>query len=183
MSVVTKQGDGGKTRLFSGEEVSKADPRIELLGALDELVAHLGLARSLLAGNGEEAVELKNLMLVLFRLGSEVASGASPGGSGTAISESDVLEIEERITALEKEGVRPRSFILPGSCQSSAALDIARATARRLERRLVSLAEAGSYKNPQGIVYLNRLSDCLFLLARAAERRVGAKVETVQGER
>jgi cob(I)alamin adenosyltransferase len=172
MTIVTKQGDKGKTRLFTGEEVQKDDPRLEAVGTLDELVSQLGLARALVAErahDGDEfGGEIETLQRELFRLGAELASTQEITGV-IPTSPAHVKTLEERLTALESQIALPHAFIVPGATVVSAALDLARAITRRLERRIVTLAEAGAYANRDGLILVNRLSDYLFLLARSAE--------------
>lgn len=177
MSIVTKQGDKGKGRLLSGEEVSKADGRLEALGTLDELSAQLGVARSMIGDKGLSG-QIRELQLELFRLGSELAASA-PGSSGGAkgLSSDHVARIETRIKAMEDEIALSQGFVLPGSSQPSARLEVARAVARRLERRVVALRDEGLSINPQTLIYLNRLSDYLFLLARAVEKSMGLPID------
>lgn len=178
MSIVTKTGDKGKTRLLSGEEIAKSDPRIEAMGVIDELNSHIGLARAMTGKLGPRcggiAGELEKLQLDLARLTSEIAC-TDPGSHKWVkpASAADVDEIEKKIQALEKEIELPRSFIMPGACEASAALDIARSVARRLERHVAALAQDGSCRNEQALIYLNRLSDYLFMLARNIERCAG----------
>jgi len=174
MSIVTKTGDRGKTRLLSGEEIAKADQRIEAFGVIDELNSHIGFARALTEKYGgrcsQVAREMQELQLDLARLASEMACIDPASHKWVDVTQLRHVEhIEKRIQALEKEIDLPRSFIIPGACEASAALDIARAVARRLERQVAILAREGSYKNEQGLIYLNRLSDYLFLLARNIE--------------
>ena len=177
MSIVTKQGDKGKGRLLSGEEVSKADGRLEALGTLDELAANLGVARSMIEDRGLSG-QIRELQLELLGLGKELAM-AQPAKSGgvESISSRQVARIETHIKAIEDEIALPAGFVLPGSSQPSARLDVARAVARRLERRVVALRDEGLSINPQTLIYLNRLSDYLFLLARAVEKSTGLPID------
>ena len=178
MSIVTKHGDKGKSRLLSGEEVSKADNRLEALGALDELAAQLGLARGVI-GDQKLSAQIREIQLELFRLGSELAvASQAKSGPAEAIWSDHVAKIETRIKAMEDEVQLPEGFVVPGSSQPSAALDVARAVARRLERRVAALRDNGISINPQVLIYLNRLSDYLFLLARAVEKILGLPIDT-----
>ena len=173
MGIVTKRGDKGRTRLLSGEEVEKSEARLEVAGTMDELCSHLGLARALI-GDAAQATEVRELTVDLFRIGAELASNAPEKQKWLEPTEARHVEwIDKRIAAIEPTLRLPLSFIVPGATKASAALDVARAVARRLERRVAALAESGNYANPQGVIYLNRLSDYLFLLARAAEKKAG----------
>lgn len=172
MGIVTKRGDKGRTRLLSGEEVSKAERRLEVFGTVDELCSHLGLARSLITDAGL-ATEVRELTVDLFRIGAELASNAPEKQKWLEPTEARHVEwIDKRIAAIEPTFRLPLSFIVPGATQGSAALDVARTVARRLERCVAALADAGNYANPYGVIYLNRLSDYLFLLARAVEKKM-----------
>jgi len=168
--VYTKTGDAGETSLVGGARVSKASLRVDAYGDVDELNSVIGLARA-----GLEDQEIDELLGViqndLFTLGSDLASPA----------EIKVPRIEVPFIAnLEQEsdrfleGLEPlKEFILPGGSRSGATLHLARTVARRAERRVVELG-ATEQINPLAIVYLNRLSDLLFILARVANHRAGA---------
>ena len=178
MGIVTKGGDARTTRLLSGEEVGKADPRLEACGIIDELNCQIGFARAL-AGRGdgkcaEIAREIQEVQLDLFRLSSEIAcSDPKSHRWAEPTTAEHVKHIEKRIAAIEKRIKLPRSFIIPGACEASAAMDVARAVARRLERHAVSMEGECSYSNEHGFIYLNRLSDYLFLIARELDRCSG----------
>ncbi|MBN1283695.1 MAG: cob(I)yrinic acid a,c-diamide adenosyltransferase [Proteobacteria bacterium] len=187
MGIVTGAGDRRRTRLISGEEVAKSDPRIEAVGAIDELNSHMGLARAMAEKYGGrlsgQAREMRELQLELFRMAGELCcADISKQGWVEPTSVRHVESIEARIAALERSIELPRSFIVPGACDASAALDMARAVARRLERHAVRMSEDGLYDNEQGLVYLNRLSDYLFLLARAIEKAAGVPFSTKEGQ-
>ncbi len=180
MTIATKKGDRGTTRFFSGEEVTKSHPRLETYGTLDELVSALGLARSLCCDQTVGAT-IHALQRELFQLGAELATpdpANAPfqieGVNATHVEALDqiVLDIEGRITL-------PRAFIVPGGCQGSAALDVARTICRRLERRMAQLREMEGYDNPEAFKYVNRLSDVIFLLARAEEKTAGVDYDAV----
>lgn len=174
MTIVTKKGDRGTTVTFAGEEISKTDPLIKLNGAIDDLNARVGFARSLL---GEASLlgiagELKEVQGVLFRLGAEIQ-----GATEHAISRKDVEDIEERIMAHESSFDLPRSFITPGAMPASAAIDCARAYARRVERKAIAAHEKGVSVSEDARVWLNRVSDYLFIAARAAEHEAGVEFD------
>ena len=183
MSIVTKTGDKGETGLLSGERVSKADPRVEAYGTLDELVTHLGLVRAFEPTVSTELL-LKKLQIELFRLGAELAATALPAQwKIQPIAETDVLFLEEKIVPLEKGVGLPRSFVLPGNTPVSATLDQARTTCRRLERRMVGLIENKTFSNQIALRYVNRLSDLLFILARHEQLQEGKALEPVETRR
>jgi len=174
MTIMTKKGDRGPTLTFAGEEVSKTDPLIMLNGAIDGLNAQIGFARSLLtdASSLSLARELKDVQGVLFRLGAEIQ-----GATGHVVNKRDVEGVEERIMAHESTFDLPRSFITPGAMPASAAMDFARAVARRVEREAIAAAEKGVSVSEDARVWLNRVSDYLFIAARAAEHEAGVEFD------
>ena len=179
MSIVTKTGDLGKTGLLSGERVSKSDPRVEVYGTLDELVSCLGFAR------GAEVTldtnfRLKKIQEDLFRLGAELASTKlDPRWKVTVIGQEDTAALETLIKKMEPELHLPKSFVLPGGSLPSGAIDMARSVSRRLERQVVHLLEQKLFSNREALIYLNRLSDFLFVLARAEHLAAGKNHEPV----
>jgi cob(I)alamin adenosyltransferase len=179
MGIVTKKGDRRKTPLLSGEEVDKDSKVVEAFGTVDELSSILGLARSTIdlmhdRGLSDLSLKIRELQTDLFRFASELAcSDASKSELTEPTGEKHVRRLEDRIGALEEQIKLPSLFIIPGACQASAIIDIARAVSRRLERRVVALAKEGDYGNDQGLIYANRLSDYLFMLARAIEHFAG----------
>jgi cob(I)alamin adenosyltransferase len=171
MRIATKKGDKGLTSLYPAGRVAKDDPRIELVGALDELNAFLGISRSLLKN---KAVR-KNILGVqsdLFILGTEAVTPApSLGKLKKRISAADVARLDAVMERFEKKpALKKLCFSIPGQSLVSSSLDVARTICRRAERRAVTLSRRGRLKNPQFLVYLNRLSDFLYLLARSCER-------------
>ncbi|MCS6771852.1 MAG: cob(I)yrinic acid a,c-diamide adenosyltransferase [Kiritimatiellae bacterium] len=170
-SITTKVGDRGTTFLFSGEEVPKDSPRTMAYGDLDELVSALGLARCHV-----ESEEIKNDILLiqrdLFTVGAELATAVDHVNLlKQRIGEAELSEFESRRSSLEARIRMPDGFIIPGGSGSRGAafLDFARAIARRLERRAVRLQRAGLIDNRHLLIWLNRLSDYLWLLARLEE--------------
>ncbi|MBI4126870.1 MAG: cob(I)yrinic acid a,c-diamide adenosyltransferase [Deltaproteobacteria bacterium] len=173
MSITTKIGDRKTSRLLSGEEVAKDNVRLETYGTLDELVAHLGMARSLLK-DSPVAKEIRNLQVDLFRVGAELScTDPSKNKWAEPTTKTHVEILEGKMKALESQIKLPRSFLVPGTTPASAALEVARTVSRRLERRAVELSKRGEYANDQGLIYLNRLSDYCFLLARTVEKEAG----------
>ena len=169
MSIVTKTGDEGLTSLWSGERVWKDDLRVEAYGTVDELSSFLGLARHS-AALPETLAAIEEVQRDLVRVAGELAS------RGTPFSRPLLQADEERLTkateALEAR-IPLKGFVLPGMTPGSAALDAARTVARRAERRVVALAKEVEVGEPLRR-YLNRLSDYLFMLARAEEAASGA---------
>lgn len=170
--IYTKTGDKGTTALGDGRRVAKDHPRIEAVGAVDELNAALGLAiASGLDAAGAEI--LKRVQNDLFDLGADLCvpaarrRGGKPARPALRITESHVRPLEAAIDRFN-ESLNPlRSFVLPGGTPASSWLHLARTVCRRAERRLVALGRKEPV-NPQGIIYLNRLSDLLFVMARRA---------------
>lgn len=172
MKIYTKTGDGGETGLFGGARVSKADPRVEAYGDVDELNAQLGVARAV--GLAEDIDELlATVQAKLFDVGAELAT--APGSKASAmprVSEDDVAVLEQAIDRFEEELEPLQNFILPGGSRAAAWLHVGRTVARRAERRVVALAEHTEVRDAL-IRYLNRLSDLLFVLARVSNHRAG----------
>jgi cob(I)alamin adenosyltransferase len=171
MAITTKTGDDGSTGLWSGERVGKDDPRIEICGDIDELSSFLGFAR-LASRRSETAQALELLQRELVRAAGELAS-IDPAFTDP-IQAWDEEAITEKIRALEAS-VPLLGFVLPGRTEASARMDLARTVARRVERRVVALSRTAPVSDILRR-YLNRLSDYLFLLARAEESAEG-KIE------
>ena len=170
MKLYTKNGDDGSTSLFGGSRVSKTDPRVVAYGCVDELNAVLGMAVS--ANNDDEMNgSLQTIQSELFVLGAELAtpSGAT---SQTVLGDDRIAALEQWIDAADEDCAPLTQFILPGGCPGAAQLHFARTVCRRAERAVITL---GSTEPVRGaiVIYLNRLSDLLFALARLANHRVG----------
>ena len=168
-SITTRFGDAGKTRLFSGETVLKCDPRPEAYGDLDELVSVLGVARC--HCRHASSIELVLwLQRQLFVIGSELATtGEAVARLPRRCDAALLADLDQRRDQLEASITMPTGFIIPGGLPGSAHLDHARTIARRLERKVVALAQHGRLDNESLLAWLNRLSDLLWLLARAEE--------------
>ena len=173
MKIYTKTGDAGETSLFGSTRVSKADARVDAYGEVDELNAALGAARA--AGLDDElGSALETIQKELFAVGARLADPErriADRVTKAAVQESDVARLEQTIDRLEGELEPLRRFILPGGALAGALLHVSRTICRRAERRVVSLGPGAV--EPIVIVYLNRLSDLLFVMARAANRRAG----------
>ena len=173
MKIYTKTGDDGTTGLYGGGRVRKDDVRIEAFGAVDELNAVLGMARAEgLPGDIDQL--LTRVQNELFDLGAELAT-VQPSVQGLAVvGEREIGALEAAIDRFEA-GLAPlKAFILPAGTRAATALHLARTICRRAERRVLTLAaQAGERVSPQTVVYLNRLSDLLFVLARAANAAAG----------
>ncbi|MGH9751968.1 MAG: cob(I)yrinic acid a,c-diamide adenosyltransferase [Blastocatellia bacterium] len=171
--VYTKSGDAGETSLVDGSRVSKADSRVVAYGDVDELNSLLGIARVGLA-DPQLNEALGKIQNELFIVGADLASPLEI--QVPRVGEDHVAEMERLIDLLLEELEPLREFILPGGTQLGATLHLARAVSRRAERSVVALA-AQSAINKQALIYLNRLSDLLFVMARVANKRSGAKEE------
>lgn len=174
--VYTKTGDGGQTSLVNGARVSKADLRVSAYGDVDELNSLLGVTRTFPLDEELKAL-LGRLQNELFTLGADLAT---PSGTPVPrVDEEMVKSLEQEIDRYLEELEPLREFILPGGSQAGAMLHLARTVARRAERLVVALG-AREEVNEQALRYLNRLSDLLFVLARAANRRAGTTEQSAQ---
>jgi cob(I)alamin adenosyltransferase len=177
--IYTRTGDAGKTRLASGQPVSKTDLRVEAYGCVDETNACIGLARVHLGGDPELDAMLGRIQNELFDLGADLAMPAKEDeaeGSKLRILDSQVARLEAEIDQMNDGLPGLKSFILPGGTAAAAALHLARTVSRRAEREAVRLAEAGEPVSGPAMRYLNRLSDHLFVAARWANDRGAAEV-------
>ena len=167
MKIYTKTGDDGQTGLFGGPRVSKDDPRIEAYGSIDELNAALGLARCEPLPPEIDAI-LARVQNELFDLGAELATPDPQAYNLATLGPPHIGSLEAAIDRHET-GLPPlKQFVLPGGTRGAALLHLARTICRRAERRLVTLMETSAQPiGPHGLVYINRLGDLLFVLARA----------------
>jgi len=176
MKIYTRGGDAGETSLFGGERVRKSAPRVSAYGEVDELNSVLGVARAELSHEDLRA-KLETIQSSLFDLGGELATPNAPardarGKVGPRVADADVTELERWIDQLESELEPLRNFILPGGARGAALLHLGRTVCRRAERAVIGLAEQEAVAAVL-IRYLNRLSDLLFVMARAVNRRAG----------
>jgi len=167
-SISTGTGDGGTTGLASGERVSKTDSRVEECGAVDELSAQLGILRAHLneAGKEAQALEVAKIQSMLSTVCGRVAAG---GVDAASVGDESIVEVEKATEWMQAGLPRLRRFVLPGGVMAAAQAHLACTVCRRAERRLVCVLEDGrgspdALKNE--LIYLNRLSDYLFVLAR-----------------
>ena len=167
--VYTKTGDGGETALVGGRRVSKASPRVEAYGDVDELNSAIGLARAYLQDEELDRV-CAHIQNDLFTLGGDLASPADV--HVPRITEEFIAVLEERSDQFLSQLDPLKEFILPGGSPAGATLHLARAVARRAERKVVALSLQEEI-NADAMVYLNRLSDLLFILARLVNKRAG----------
>lgn len=166
--IYTRTGDDGTTGLLYGTRISKADPAAEAYGSVDETVADLGVARALSDDPDLQAILLE-VQRALFVVGADLATNPKERAKLKPAVSLVTPDMVERVEGLidSHEAHLPDEFVVPGGNPVSAALDVARATCRRAERRTVELREAGREVNPEAARYLNRLSDLLFALARS----------------
>ena len=176
MKIYTRTGDRGDTGLFGGGRVPKDDPRVDAYGDVDELNAHLGLARAI-----EMMPRIDEVLLPvqrdLFAIGALLATPDHAKMreqlAKASIDDARISQLEQAIDDGEEELEPLRAFIIPGGTPKAAALHVARTVCRRAERRVITLSH-GTELPAVVVVYLNRLSDLLFVLARVANRRAGA---------
>ena len=173
MSIVTKRGDRGTTSLMYSRAVSKCHPRVEAYGTVDEVNAALGMARA--AANDEFARQKlatiqDDLVLLMGELAPAVEDLPRYVRDGhTVVTASMSARLEGWIGEVERPLAAAKGWARPGANVAAAALDVARTVCRRAERRACALHEAGQLQNPEVVVYLNRLSDLLWLFARRSE--------------
>ncbi|HIE43914.1 MAG TPA: cob(I)yrinic acid a,c-diamide adenosyltransferase [Candidatus Omnitrophica bacterium] len=172
MGITTRKGDKGRTSLYGGVRVSKDNLRVEANGTIDELCSFIGLAKSLIRDRKSKEL-LESIQKDLFIIGAEVATNAEfLDRLKKRMDASYIKGLEEAINTLESKNVSEECcFYIGGENPASSALDIARTVARRAERRIVRLRRRGMLKNTNIVIYLNRLSDLLYLLARIHEKR------------
>ncbi|EAU69224.1 cob(I)yrinic acid a,c-diamide adenosyltransferase [Stigmatella aurantiaca] len=173
MKIYTKSGDAGETGLFGGGRVPKDDARVDAYGEVDELNATLGLARSL-SLPAELGGLLHQLQEQLFTVGAVLATptGTKAAAHIPVLKAEWVEAMEQAIDAFEGELPKMTHFILPGGTQASSALHLARTVCRRAERRVIPLVREATVP-AETVVFLNRLSDLLFVMARVANHRAG----------
>jgi cob(I)alamin adenosyltransferase len=172
MKLYTKTGDDGTTGLFGGARVPKASARVEAYGTVDETNAAVGLARALGVDPGIDAA-LARLQADLFAIGAELAClpGREEKLNIALVGEKDVERIERAIDEADAACPPLTSFVLPGGSPAAATLHLARTVCRRAERAVLALEDAAPRR--ELVVYLNRLSDLLFALARHANVAAG----------
>lgn len=173
MSIATKTGDAGTTGLMYNRRVSKCHPRVEAYGSVDELNTALGLAR---ASAGDSFVQehllaiQKELVILMGELATEEVDLERYEKDGfQRVTQIMTAKLDSLVSELESRNISFKGWATPGSCMSSATLDHARTACRRAERRACALSEANQLHNAEIIVFLNRLSDVLWLLARWVE--------------
>jgi cob(I)alamin adenosyltransferase len=179
MSIVTKTGDDGTTGLYGGSRVPKSSVRLHAYGTVDELNAVLGLALTEPALPEAIRIQLRFVQHSLFRVGADLATPADQGDKVPRVELKHVEELETWIKTIEPTLPLMRRFILPSGSRAGSFLHLARTICRRAERHVVELMEHENV-NPHVQVYLNRLSDALFLAARHVNRHLGDEETPVE---
>lgn len=174
MKIYTRTGDAGTTGLFGGDRVVKTHPRIEAYGTVDEVNAHLGLALAHLGGDSSLGALISRLQSDLFVIGADLATPSHAKPSVPRVEAAHVTALETAIDALEGDLAPLKQFVLPGGTLASSALHVARTVCRRSERLCVELAGMEPI-NEYVPVYLNRLSDLLFVMSRWANHDAGVE--------
>ncbi|MDQ3740754.1 MAG: cob(I)yrinic acid a,c-diamide adenosyltransferase, partial [Actinomycetota bacterium] len=173
MRLFTGRGDRGETDLLGGGRVGKDDPRVAVLGALDEATSAIGLGRALAASARAKEL-LAEVQRDLYRLMAGLAFAGAVRPAGYGVGADRVARLEAAVDELGGEVAIPPQFVLAGDSAAGAALDVARAVVRRAEREAVALVRIGRLDDPQALRYLNRLSSVLFVLARFEDDEAGA---------
>ncbi len=171
--IYTKRGDKGETGLLYGGRVQKNDPRCDAYGTIDEAIAAIGLARTLMVSKDVPTI-LKSIQKDLFTVGAELATDAKEYNklkdNFSVVTEEMVVELENLIDQFRSRISLPNAFVIPGGSSSSSALDLSRSIIRRAERHVVTLKELNLLAGDCVLRYLNRLSDLLFILARYEDK-------------
>ena len=164
--VTTKTGDKGTTGMADGERVSKLDPRIESIGEIDELNSLIGYLDSI-TNSSKYKPTFNRIQNCLFDIGGSLSMGTN-----SAIDEEEIEFLEEQLNLFNEELPDLKNFILPGGATASAMAQLARSVCRRCERSLVSLNEKSTIEENK-LIYINRLSDLLFVVARSINKEMG----------
>lgn len=184
MAIYTRTGDEGQTSVIGGR-VGKDDIRVEAYGTIDELNCFVGQARSLMEGERYDDVreQLLEIQHELFDCGTDLAFIKLADGGQYMVTDEMAKRLEDWIDALQAENPPLEKFILPGGSPLASVLHVCRTVCRRAERRAVTLGRSTDI-NPEAVIYLNRLSDYFFALARTANTRAGiTDVEYVRSKK
>jgi cob(I)alamin adenosyltransferase len=176
VSIATRTGDDGTTGILYNRRLPKSHPRVEAVGSVDELNAAIGLARAL---NGLGFIaenlfaiqkDLVNVMGEIATLNEDLARYEKDGF--TRVTAALTEKLDKLVAELEGQGISYKGWATPGANAAAGALDVARTTCRRAERRIHALRESGEIQNAEMLVYFNRLSDVLWLMARWVETKI-----------
>lgn len=177
--VTTKTGDGGETGLGDGGRIAKTDPRIEAIGAVDEANSAIGVARAALSGEAADLdAQLSRIQNDLFDLGADLSTPPTDRDLGyepLRVTEAQVDWIEAQTETLNADLPPLKSFVLPAGKAGAAELHLARALARRAERAVLALSETAAEVAEPVRLYVNRLSDFLFIAARYVGVKSGSE--------
>jgi len=168
----SRSGDGGDTSLLGNRRVPKHHPQPETYGTIDEATSFLGLARAA-AIHSETREIILTVQRQLYRIMSEVAATPDSAADYRYASQDQLTWLESTIDGISDDLEMPKEFVVPGNSLPGAALDMARATVRRAERRVIALAAEGLISNPFVVKYLNRLSSLCYVLARYEDSALG----------
>ena len=163
--IYTRLGDGGETHLGDMSRVPKTDPRIEAYGTIDELNSQLGLALTVDGLEDQHAAWIRHIQNDLFDVGADIAAPEDPGRERLRVLAEQTAWLEQRCDEVNATLAPLKSFVLPGGTAAAAHLHVCRTVCRRAERRVIA---CGDQVSPETVRYLNRLSDLLFILSRAA---------------
>lgn len=181
MSIVTRTGDDGTTALMYGRRVPKNHPRVGAYGTVDELNAALGLARATANENFicENLLAIqKDLVVLMGELAVATEDLPRYAKDGyPVVAPQMTAKLDALVREIEAQGVSFKGWATPGATMNSAVLDVARTVCRRAERHVCALGERGELENAEIVIYLNRLSDLLWLMARRAESKSGPTAE------
>jgi cob(I)alamin adenosyltransferase len=173
VSIVTKTGDRGETGLMYNRRVSKCDPRVRAYGDIDELTSNLGMVRALTSSPyiRENIFSIqKDLIALMGELATKIEDLERYKKDGfSVVSPNSTAKLDALANQIEGRGLKFTDWVIPGNDAASAALDVARTVCRRAERHVVDLHNNDLLQNPEIIVFLNRLSDVLWLMARWVE--------------
>jgi cob(I)alamin adenosyltransferase len=172
MTIVTKTGDKGETGLFGGQRVSKTDVRLHAYGTIDELNAVIGMVRAEQALSKTLDDQMATIQHRLFRLGADLATPREGNANPPRIEAEHIRELEEWIASIEAANALPNAFILPGGSKVASLLHLARTVCRRAERWTVELGKKQDI-GTQVVIYINRLSDYLFIASVQANKEAG----------
>lgn len=179
MSIATRTGDTGVTGLMFNRRVSKCHPRVEAYGSVDELNAAIGMARATAEQEfvrGRLLTVQRDLVILMGELATLVEDLPRYVKDGFKLVTPEMTaRLDELVKFIESQSISFKGWATPGATVNAAALDVARTTCRRAERRVCALQETKQLENPEIIIYLNRLSDALWLLARWVETQQSAR--------
>jgi cob(I)alamin adenosyltransferase len=177
MKIYSKSGDRGSTRLANGKKVSKSSLQVRSYGEVDELSSHLGLLSEQIKNNSNILSEIFNIQINLYFLGAELA-GLPLKSLKSPVSLEDVSFLEKSIDEMSSALPELRNFVVPGGCLLNSYAHVARTVCRRAERSVVELSSQQTLR-AECVIYMNRLSDWLFVLARFLSFKSGAEEKII----